>query len=264
MSKRSQLKLPREHGAWVILYVALAAGALVAWSAPLRLLFLVPSVTFMFIARESLLSWWRAHSRGKQDRKSLQFALAYLGLAGLFAAPLLLVYHLYWFVTMGFAALTLLAINTRQAVRREDKTIGGEIMAIAGLTLAAPATYYATRGTFNVTAVWLWVFCAAYFSSSVFYVKLRVNTINPRIEEIGRQSLRRCTLYHAMLLAALMVIALTQSLNLLACAAFAPVLARSFWHVARPVRQINLRRIGWIEAAYSLVFLLFTTLTFRA
>ena len=45
--------------------------------------------------------------------------------------------------------------------------------------------------------------------------------------------------------------------------AFAPVLGRSFWHLARPVEKINLKRIGITEIVYSLVFLVFITLTFR-
>lgn len=257
------MKLPKEHGAWAMLYVPFAVGALVAWSAPLRLLLLALSVTFVFIARESLLIWWRARSRGQQNDEALRFTLSYLALAGVFGAPLLLVYHLYWFIAMGLAALVLLAINARQAVRREDRTIGGEMLAIAGLTLTAPAAFYAARGAFDVDALWLWVLCAVYFGSSVFYVKLRVSTISPRMDEARRQSWKRCAFYHAFLLASLLVLALTGSLNLFAIAAFAPVLTRSFWYLARPVRRINLRRVGWLEMVYSLVFLIFTTLNFR-
>jgi hypothetical protein len=257
------LKLPKEHGAWAMLYVPFAVGALVAWSAPLRLLLLAVSVTFVFIARESLLIWWRARGRGRQNDEALRFTVSYLALAGVFGAPLLLVYHLYWFIAMGLAALVLLAINARQAVRREDRTIGGEMMAIAGLTLTAPAAFYAARGAFDVDALWLWVLCAVYFASSVFYVKLRVNTISPRMNEARRQAWWRCAFYHAFLLASLLVLALTGNLNLFAFAAFAPVLTRSFWYLARPERRINLRRVGWLEMVYSLVFLVFTTLNFR-
>ena len=38
MSLRVMLKLPREHGAWAMLYVPLVTGVLVAWSFPLRVL----------------------------------------------------------------------------------------------------------------------------------------------------------------------------------------------------------------------------------
>jgi len=189
--------------------------------------------------------------------------LSYLALAGLFGAPLLLVYHLYWFFALALGALMLLAINARQAVRHQDRTIGGEMMAIAGLTITAPAAYYAARGTFDATGLALWILCALYFSSSVFYVKLRVSTINPRLNEAGRQPWRRCAFFHAFLLTSLLILSLTGRINLFALAAFSPVLARSFWHLARPVRRINLRRVGWLEIVYSVVFLIFTALTFR-
>jgi hypothetical protein len=53
------------------------------------------------------------------------------------------------------------------------------------------------------------VLCALYFASSVFYVKLRVTTINPRKEEARRQSWKRCAFYHTFLLASLVLLAMT-------------------------------------------------------
>jgi hypothetical protein len=246
-----------------MLYVPFAVGALVGWNAPLRVLLTGLSVTFVFIARESLLIWWRARSRGQRNDQALKFMLSYVVLAGVFGAPLLLVYHLYWFVWMGLAAAALLAMNAWQAVRRIDRTISGEMMAIAGLTLTAPAAYYASAGALDTKAAWLWVLCACYFASSVFYVKLRVSTISARLHNDRRETWRRCASYHALLLASLVTLALTGSVHVFAGAAFAPVLTRSFWHLARPVRQISLRRVGWLEMVYSLVFLIFTTLNFR-
>jgi len=264
MKMRATLKLPKEHGAWAMLYVPLTVGTLVAWSAPLRLALLALSVTFFFIARESLLIWWRARSRGQQNDQARRFMLSYLALAGVFGATLLLVYHLYWFFAMALGALVLLAVNARQAVRHEDRTIGGEMMAIGGLTLTAPAAYYAGCGTFDATALSLWALCALYFASSVFYIKLRVSTINPRLNEARRKSWRRCAFFHAFLLMSLLILSLTGSMNLFGLAAFSPVLVRSFWHLAKPVRRINLRSVGWLEIVYSVVFLIFTALTFRS
>jgi hypothetical protein len=246
-----------------MLYVPLAVGALVGGVSPLRLLLLALSVNFVFVARESILIWWRARSRGQRNDEAFRFSLSYLALAAVFGAPLLLIYHLYWFIAMGLVALVLLAINARQAVRHEDRSIGGEMMAIAGLTLTAPSAYYAAGGVFDATALWLWALCAVYFASSVFYVKLRVNTINPRFDDARRQSWWRCAFYHAFLLVSLLLLALTGGLNFFAFAAFAPVLARSFWYLAKPVRRINLKRVGWLEMIYSLVFLIFTALNFR-
>ena len=263
MRLRAALRLPREHGAWAMLYVPFIVGTLVAGEfAPVALLLLL-SITSVFIARESLLGWLRARDRRQNQEESLKFLLIYLGLASLFVAPLVFIYHLFWLVPLGLATLTLLAFNARQAVRREDRTIGGEMLAITGLTLTAPAAYYVAKGGWDAVALWLWALCALYFASSVFYVKLRVYSLNQRKEQLRLSTWRRCAFYHGFLAVALALLAFMGSLNLFILAAFSPVLVRSFWQLARPANQINLRRIGVLEIIYSILFLIFTTLTFR-
>jgi hypothetical protein len=246
-----------------MLYVPLAVGALVAWSLSVRLVLLALSVTFVFIARASLVALLRSRNRGRTDEQARRLTIAYLALAALFGAPLVFISRLYWLVPLAIATAILLMVNARKAVRGEDRTVAGEMVAIAGLTLTAPASYYVSRGVLNVTEIWLWVFCALYFASSVFYVKLRVTTINPRKEEARRQSWKRCAFYHVFLCASLVLLAMTGSLNVFALAAFLPVLIRSFWYLANPVRRNNLQRVGWLEMVYSIVFLIFITLTFR-
>ncbi|HXU35219.1 MAG TPA: YwiC-like family protein [Blastocatellia bacterium] len=263
MSKRSSLKIPREHGAWAMLYVPLVVGALVALSLSFRLLLLTLSVTLVFTARGALVALLRSRSRGRTDQHARRLTFAYLGLAALLGAPLVFLSRLYWLVPLSMATAILLTVNARKAVRGEDRTVAGEMVAIAGLTLTAPAAYYVSAGVLNATAIWLWMLCALYFASSVFYVKLRVNTLNVRKEEARRQSWKRCAVYHICLFVALVVLALTGNLSLFAVAAFMPVLVRSFWYLAKPVRQNNLQQVGWLEMIYSIVFLIFITLTFR-
>jgi len=263
MKVRSTLRLPKEHGAWAMLYVPLVAGALVAGEFNLRVVWLCLSTTFLFIARESLLVWWRARHRGQSQPQAFKTLLIYTALAGLFGAPLVLVYKLYWLMLMAAATAGLLIFNAVQATRREDRTITGEVLAILGMTLTAPATSYAARGAWMVEALWLWALCALYFTSSVFYVKLRVHWMNRRKPEQRQQAWRRCAIYHTGLLAVLVITALTGNLSLLVLAAFAPVLGRSFWHLAKPVERLNLKRIGVTEIVYSLVFLVFITLSLR-
>lgn len=263
MNRRSSLRLPREHGAWAMLYVPLVVGALVAWSFSPRLLLLTMSVTFVFTARASLVALLRSRNRGRKDEQACRLTIAYLALAALFGAPLVFFSHFYWLVPLAIVTAILLTVNARNAVRGEDRTVPGEMVAVAGLTLTAPAAYYISRGALNGTAIWLWALCALYFASSVFYVKLRVTTINPRKEEARRRCWKRCALYHVLLFLSLVLLAMTCNLNLFALAAFAPVLIRSFWYLANPVRKSNLQRVGWLEMTYSIVFLIFITLTFR-
>ena len=127
MSVRKRLELPKEHGAWVMLYVPFIVGALVAGAFSWRVLLLLLSITFVFIARESLLVWWRARSRGQSRPSSLRMLLVYLGLAALSGAPLVFVYRLYDLLLLGLVAVFLLGVNAQQAVRREDRTIVGSV-----------------------------------------------------------------------------------------------------------------------------------------
>ena len=254
--------LPREHGAWAMLYVPMAVGALVAGEVSWRVALIVLAQTFVFIAREPLLIWWRARRRGQKRGDAWRALAAYLALAAVSAAPLIFVSRLFWLLPLGLVATAFLAVNAEQAARREDRTLAGELMAIAGLTLTAPATYYAGGGLVDGVAVWLWAFCALYFASSVFYVKLRVAALNRRKGQ-ERRAISRCAVYHTLLLAALLALASSTSLDIFVFLAFAPVLARSFWSLARPSGELNLRRIGVAEIVYSLFFLAFITLTFR-
>ena len=263
MKTRSGLRLPKEHGAWAMLYVPMVVGLLVAGAFPLRVVALVLSATFLFVARESLIVWWRGRARGQRQDGARRGMLVYLGAAGLSAFPLVFVSGLFWLIPAGVFSFALLAVNAGQAVRREDRTILGEMIAIAGLTMTAPMAYYVARGMWDSTAAWLWALSALYFMSSVFYVKLRVYTLSARKEQARRKTLRSCALYHSSLFAGLAALASTGELSLFALVAFAPILARTFWFMAMPVNHINLRRVGVYELVYSVVFLVFITLTFR-
>ena len=37
---------------------------------------------------------------------------------------------------------------------------------------------------------------------------------------------------------------------------YVPILARSFWYVARPQKKLDLKQIGWSEVVYSVIFLI--------
>ncbi|MCG3160769.1 MAG: hypothetical protein JMDDDDMK_01844 [Acidobacteria bacterium] len=263
MKLRSALKLPKEHGAWAMFYVPFALGLLVAWKITWAVPLLLLAASAMFIARESLLVWWRARNRGKRNDHALRLLAVYFVTAAVAGAPLILVYRLYWLAPLALIGAALLAINGWQATEFEDRTAQSELMAIGGLTMTAPAAYYAASGEWTPTALWLWALSAAYFASSVFYVKLRVTGLHAKKQEDKQRARWQCAGYHSFLLASLLALALTRSLSLFALIAFAPVLARTFRSLFRPEPRLDLKRIGITEIIYSLIFLIFTTLTFR-
>jgi hypothetical protein len=263
MGWRARLKLPREHGAWVMLYVPLVMGTMVAHGPRRPILWLSVAVTFLFIARESFLAWWRARRRDQEAIRARRLMLVYLCLAFAFGAPLVLLDRLFGLIPLAIVAFGLLLVNAEQVVQREDRTITGEVLAILGLTMTAPAAHYVIRGRWEAMALGLWGASALYFVSSVFYVKLRMAAAHGRSLEQRERARRQCALYHSFLIAALLGLVLTHRLGVFLTIAFAPALGRAFWHVVQPAERVNLRRVGIAEIFNALVFLIFATLAFR-
>jgi YwiC-like protein len=264
MSLRSALKLPKEHGAWAMLYVPFVLGVAVAGHINWQVLLLLLSATALFISRESLLVYWRARARRREAAEAGRTFLLYLALAAAFGSPLILAFKLFWLIPLGLVGAALLLVNGRQATRMEERATMSEIIAIGGLTMTAPAAYYVVSGGWELTAFWLWLLSALYMASSVFYIKLRVYRLNPRKQAEQRQAWRSCAFYHSFLIVALPALIFAGSLGLFAFIAFMPALARTFWGMFAPRTRVNLTRAGILEIVYSLVFLVCAALGFRA
>lgn len=77
-------------------------------------------------------------------------------------------------VAIGILAALLLAVHLWLVSRRVEMTVAGELWGVAGLTLAAPASWYAASGHWSPTAWGLYALNLAYFGATVFYVRVKV------------------------------------------------------------------------------------------
>jgi hypothetical protein len=131
----------------------------------------------------------------------------------------------------------------------------GEILAIVGLGLAAPAAYTAGRGEWSNRALVLWALCALFFVSSVLRVKTRVLAAQPR-RACARRALQRASIaYHLGLVFLILAAAAGGWLPPLAAIAFAPVLASAVAGLHVRSGRPNLVRAGLFEVVFSLWFL---------
>lgn len=239
-------------------------GVAVAGRVNWQVLFLLLSATAVFISRESLLVYWRARARERDAAEPGRTLLLYLALGAALGSPLVFAFKLFWLIPLGLIGAALLLVNGKQAARMEERATTGEIMAISGLTMTAPAAYYAASGRWEMTAFWLWLLSALYMASSVFYIKLRVYRLNPRKQAEQRRALRSCAFYHSFLIVALPALIFAGSLGLFAFIAFTPALVRTFGGMLAPKSKVNLMRAGILEIAYSIVFLICAALGFRS
>jgi hypothetical protein len=256
--------LPHEHGAWVMLYAPLVIA--LAVTRPFALgpsLLLILAVTAAFLAREpaDLLI------RGRGKEGSLFWLFAYLGVMAASALPLLLVYHRTGLVVVGGIAGVLFALHALMlwwpSRRRMDRSESGEVLAVTGLTLTAPAAYATATGQFDGFAVCLWAVSILYFASSIFFVKMLLGgakykgEITPAVRlRIGRWNIA----YHVALFAVQVWLAPLAGPvgGWLVALAYLPIVLRAlFWNARLSRRLPNLKRIGFMEMGYALWFAAF-------
>jgi len=246
-----------------MLFVPFLFGALVAGGDLWPRVLLGVSMTLVFIGRESFLAWRRARVHGRDPGNAGRLMVVYFGFAVLTGLPLILFYRLPGMIPVGLAAGLLLLWNGQQAAKREERSIVTEVAGIAGLMLAGPAAYYAGAGHWDATALWIWGLAAAYFAGSVFYVKMRVVSAHAKAPEPVIRARTQCAVYHAALAVAVATLVSAGRLNPLIVIAYTPVILRALLHWVRPPKQINLRQVGYLEVAYSLVFLVCGILALR-
>lgn len=258
-----QFRTPREHGTWGMFFIPFAVGWLAAGHTTFAVPILLVSATAVFMSRENLLFWWRARRRGQDPGDSGKALVVCAAVAAAGGLAMAAGFGLYGVIPLGIAGVLMLALNAELAVRRQGRTVATEFLGVASSSLNAAGANYAATGHWTAQAFWVWLLCTLYFGSSIFYVKLRVQDAHgKKADEVGRAR-RQCATYHAGLIAAMAVLAFTKSLPLMAAVSFAPIVIRALAQVLRPSRLLNLKRIGWLEVSYSLVFLAAMGAAFR-
>jgi hypothetical protein len=231
--------MPREHGAWGILLIPFATAVGIAGTWNLQVALLLISMVCFYVARTSFL---------KHDTK---WILSLLAVSVACLAPLLGIWHLWWLAVFGVAAAPL-------AIRKTQRGVVSQLVAVAGLTLTAPAAWYAATGSLDRQAWLLWGLNFLYFAGGVFYVKMHVaaalrrkrfGTAAEKIE-CGAANLT----FYSGLTICVVGLAMAHLIPWLATLAFAPVIVRAVAGVGRLSPTLLIKRLGWTEVAHSIVF----------
>lgn len=229
----------------------------------MKLALLLIAFSGFFAARQPLMLLLRARRRGRPIELRLAlWAVLYVGSAAAAGLALIIAYRLWLLVPLGLGGAALLALHLSRALELEDRTASSEFLAMAGLTLTAPASFYVATGRLDGTALVLWLAHLLYFTSSIFYVKMRVS-FHARQKDPAKAA-RHCALYHASLVFAILMLAWLRVLPPLAIAAFAPIVFRAFWGMISNDQSLNLKRIGLAEIGYTAFFIALFALGWRA
>jgi hypothetical protein len=240
--------MPREHGAWGILLIPFFTAIGVARVVDAKVLLLLGSILAFYLARTSWL---------KNDHRWTMLLLAG---SALLAAPLLAVWQLWWLPVFGLAAMPL-------AARKTQHGLAMQLTSIAGLTLTAPAAWYVATGRLDATAAILWLLNALYFVGGVFQVKMHIAAaINRAPLQTFSDRIRRGALNLAYHLAALMLVSalvVAGQVPAATLAAFVLALGRALAATLTLTPQLRIKRLGWSEVVYSLLFMLILIFTMQ-
>jgi hypothetical protein len=118
--------------------------------------------------------------------------------------------------------------------------------------LTAPGAYYVVTGTFDPFCLLLWGLNIVYFTSSIFYVKMRVSRFAKKKD--AQRLTWQCVSYHALLAAGLGALLLVNWITGVVALAFLPILIRAFAGIKAEKGKLNLKRIGIAESIYTLLF----------
>jgi hypothetical protein len=252
--------IPKEHGAWAVLFVPLIVGGAVAGHLTVDHLFLGLSALLAFLGTVPIQTLLRQRFAAPQSARRVQQAAVwgtvYLVGSCLALAPLLLNGFVLLPVLAAFGALAF-AVNFL-LTRVHPKTVVSDVIAVAGLCLGAPASCYISTGRMNHTAAVLWLLHVLFFGCSVFYVQMKINAVSSRKSQLRRAERvalgRHLLLYLAMVLVFVSALVTQKVATPYVLLAFTPMTIHALIGTFRLTPVVRFKKLGFALLAHSMIF----------
>ena len=252
---------PREHGAWGLLLVPLATGGIVGLEqgnnvfALVAVMVVALTLFWLRAPAENWLGTGMMRAQTEQDRRMVAAAtlvLSMLAVLGLMA--------LFWngrnrsLLALGTIAVVAFVAQAILRKRSRDTRMLSQFVGTLGLTITAPAAYYVVTGELNRTAWTLWIANFLFAVNQIHFVQLRIHSarLSGWSEKFERG--RGFLFGEVLLLAAVTLAWHSHFLPWLSSLAFLPLLLRGSLWFLESQKPLLVRRLGWTELAYAIVF----------
>ncbi len=261
--------IPREHGAWAVIYGAFLAGVGVAGQVTLPVILFLVGITAATFANGPLTILVRSTPvwvSAERRRQALTWLLVYGGAAAAAFGPLLIVFRMTFLLRFGILAAFFLLLRALLIRERDDRTLPGELVGAAGLTMVGPVAHAVAVGEIQPMGVVLWLLLFLFFASGVFYVRMRIHAmVAERRGETSSSNpaVRSCVFYHVLLFVVIPSLVMVRVIPWPVLLAFAPALWRAAAGLRREETGLNVRRLGWSEVAVASAFVLLLIAAFR-
>ena len=258
--------VPKEHGAWAVLYGAFLAGVGVAGRVTVPVMLLLGGLTLLAFANGALtlaLRSARSPLPAEARRRALAWLVVYTAGAQTCLAPLVLWYRMVFLLAFALAAACLVALRAFFVWEGDERSLPGELIGTAGLALVGPAAHAVAMHEMQPMDALLWLLLLLFFTSGVFYVRMRVRVMIAQrrgATSVWSRARWPCLVYHLLLLVAVPALAVGNLIPWAALLAYAPALWRAAAGLCRKGATLNLRRLGWSEVGLTAAFVLILVL----
>jgi len=261
--------VPKEHGAWAVLYGAFLAGVGVAGQVTVPVLLFLAGITAAAFANGSLSILARSAPGQAQEgrrRHALAWFLTYAAVAAAALGPLLMVFRMSFLLPFGMGASFFLVLRAFLIREGDDRTLVGELVGAAGLTMVGAASHAVAVGGVQPIGAVLWLLLFLFFASGVFYVRMRIHGMIAQRKGVtsdANPAFWPCVLYHALLVVVVPVMFLLHIVPWPVLLAFAPALWRAGTGFHHETARLDVRRLGWSEVVVASAFVLLLIAAFR-
>lgn len=260
-SRLKTLVIPREHGAWGMLMVPLATGAVVAARSDVNVvaltLFLVAALSLFWLRTpaEAWLGTSAIKAQSPQERSLvLRTSLGIAMVAVLAIGTLFFMGFSRGLRTIGVAST--LAFAAQALVKKLGRRgrMPAQVIGAIGLTSTAAGAYYVATGILNHTAIALWVANWLFAGDQVHFVQVRIHSSRASsVSEKVRQGYSFLS-GQGILLAVLIALSLLKVFPNAVVLAFVPVLTRGTLWFLRGRQPLDVHKLGFSELAQALIF----------
>jgi hypothetical protein len=259
--RRRALVIPREHGAWGMLLVPLATGAVASLNSGINggalALFILAAMS-LFWLRTPVESWLGTSAIKAQTKTERAFVVKMI--AGIGALAIASIAALLWngqfrgLLMIGAVAGLAFAIQAGVKKLGRKGRMPAQIIGAVGLTSTAAAAYYVATGRLDRVAVALWLANWLFAGDQIHFVQLRIRSGRAAsLDEKMRQGLP--FFCGQVVLIGVILTACRFGLFPDAMAlAFVPVLARGTLWFFRRYRPLDVHKLGFSELTQALIF----------
>jgi hypothetical protein len=252
--------VPKEHGAWAVLFGAFVAGVGVAGKVTVPVMLLLAAVTLLAFANGPISLILRpagSQASAQDHRRVIGWLAIYAAGAAACLAPLFAVYRMAFLLPFGMAAVCFFALRAFLVREKDDRSLTGELVGTAGLAMVGPTAHAVAVGDVQRVGAMLWLLLALFFASGIFYVRMRIRVLLAQRKgapAVSRGARRSCLVYHALLLVLVPSLAAASLIPWAMLLAFAPAIWRAAAGLRRRDAALNLKRLGWSEVGLTAAF----------